>query len=418
MAAEVELKLTIAAALLPKVRKHPALAAVVHGRARTSNDVSTYYDTRSGELRKAGVALRVRRSGRRWLQTVKGAGDTIGALHRRAEYEWAMPDPRIDARKLSTTPWRGIFEVTAGRLRPVFVTDVRRTAQPLEFADGTRATLCLDAGEIRAGRKRAPVTEIEIELVQGEPGQLHELALSLAADLPVAMAQASKAERGYALASPTPRTPLRARKLALDADVSVGIALALWRHCLAQIGANAQSIAAGADANSCTRRVWRAPAALTAARRRGPDRCRKGRADRARVAMVRDRARRRARPGCVRDANPRGSQPRDQGSAVTARHRHRARSHNADVARACRRGRRCRRVATAAAFAALRERLAGGAGLARRGSCRAHAGTIAGQRHARSACTQAEQARQASAAGLADGAAPGSHRGQEASLRC
>jgi triphosphatase len=196
MAAEVELKLTIDPAALARVREHPALAAVLHGRARISNNVSTYYDTRSEELRKAGVALRMRRSGRRWLQTVKGAGDTIGALHRRSEYEWAMPSSRIDARKLSTTPWRGVFEATAGRLRPVFVTRVRRTAQPLAFADGTLATLCLDAGEIRAGRKRAPLTEIEIELVQGEPHQLHELALALAADLPVAMAQTSKAERG------------------------------------------------------------------------------------------------------------------------------------------------------------------------------------------------------------------------------
>jgi inorganic triphosphatase YgiF len=248
MAAEVELKLTIDPASLARVREHPALAAVLSGRARTSKDVSTYYDTRSGELRKAGIALRMRRSGHRWLQTVKGAGDRLGALHRRPEYEWPMRTSRIDLRKLSTTPWRGVFEATAGRLRPIFVTEVDRTAQPLAFADGTRATLCLDAGEIRAGRKRALLNEIEIELVQGEPRQLHELALSLAADLPVAMAQTSKAERGYALASPAPREPVRARKLALAADVSVGEALAHFgSDCLEQIGANAQCIAAGVD---------------------------------------------------------------------------------------------------------------------------------------------------------------------------
>ena len=248
MVAEVELKLTIDPASLARVREHPAIAAVLRGRAHTSKEVSTYYDTRSGELRKAGVALRMRRSGTRWLQTVKGAGDRVGALHRRPEYEWAMRSSRIDARKLSTTPWRSVFEVTAGRLRPIFVTEVDRTAQPLAFADGTRATLCLDAGEIRAGRKRAPLTEIEIELVQGEPRHLHELALSLAADLPVAMAQTSKAERGYALASPAPRKPVHARKLTLDADVSVGEALAHFGNdCLAQIGANAKCVAAGVD---------------------------------------------------------------------------------------------------------------------------------------------------------------------------
>src|SRR3984893_15719191 len=248
MAAEVELKLTIDPASLARVREHPALAAVLKGRARTSRDVSTYYDTRSGELRKAGVALRMRRSGHRWLQTVKGAGDRVGALHRRPEYEWPMRTSRIDPRKLSTTPWRGVFEATAGRLRPVFVTEVDRTAQPLAFPDGTRATLCLDAGEISAGRKRAPLTEIEIELVQCEPRQLHRLALSRAADLPVAMAQTSQAERGYALASPAPRKPVHARKLTLDADISIGEALAdFGSDCLAQIGANARCIAAGVD---------------------------------------------------------------------------------------------------------------------------------------------------------------------------
>jgi len=248
MASEVELKLTIDRESLSSVREHPALATVLRGRARTSRDVSTYYDTRAGELREAGVALRMRRSGHRWLQTVKGAGDRVGALHRRPEYEWVMRTSRIDARKLATTPWRGVFEATAGRLRPVFVTEVDRTAQPLAFADGTRAMLCLDAGEIRAGRRRAPLTEIEIELVQGEARQLHELALSLAADLPVAMAQASKAERGYALASAAPREPVHARKLALPADVSVGDALARFgSDCVTQIGANAQCIAAGVD---------------------------------------------------------------------------------------------------------------------------------------------------------------------------
>ena len=294
MAVEVELKLTIDPASLAQVREHPALAAVLSGRARTSKDVSTYYDTRSGELRKAGVALRMRRSGRRWLQTVKGAGDRVGALHRRPEYEWAMRTSRIDPRKLSTTPWRGVFEATAGRLRPIFVTEVDRTAQPLVFADGTRATLCLDAGEIRAGRKRAPLNEIEIELVQGEPRHLHELALSLAADLPVAMAQTSKAERGYALASPAPREPVHAAKLALDADVSVG-------EALARFGSDCLERASGSGG--------RAPAALAVAPRCGLDRRRNDRARRRGPPMVLDLARRCARLGRIRKRDARGGRP-------------------------------------------------------------------------------------------------------------
>jgi triphosphatase len=248
MATEVELKLTTDPESLARVRQHPALVAVLRGRPRTRKDVSTYYDTRSGELRKAGVALRVRRSGERWLQTVKGAGDRIGAVHRRPEYEWPTRSAHIDSAKLSTTPWRGVFEATAGRLRPVFVTAIDRTEQPLVFVDGTRATLCLDVGEIRSGRRRAPLNEIEIELVEGEPGRLHELAVSLAADFPLSMAQVSKAERGYAMASPSPRKPVRAGRLSFAMDASVGVALASFGgDCLTQIGANARSISCAAD---------------------------------------------------------------------------------------------------------------------------------------------------------------------------
>src|SRR5436190_3992735 len=118
MAVEVELKLATDRASLARVRKHPALAAVLRGRARTSRDISTYYDTGTAELQQAGIALRVRRTGQRWLQTVKGEGERLGAVHRRPEYEWTIRTGRIDAAKLSTTPWREVFDATAGRLRP------------------------------------------------------------------------------------------------------------------------------------------------------------------------------------------------------------------------------------------------------------------------------------------------------------
>jgi CHAD domain-containing protein len=89
------------------------------------------------------------------------------------------------------------------------------------------------------------LTEIELELIEGEPGPLYALALSLASDLPVTVSQTSKSERGYALASHAPRKPLRAGKITLAPDISVGAALArVGSDCLTQIGANAQSVGA------------------------------------------------------------------------------------------------------------------------------------------------------------------------------
>ena len=248
MAEEIELKLTASPDALAAVRAHPAVAAAKHGPMRTTQVLSTYYDTPSRELAAAGVALRVRRSGQRWLQTVKGDGGAAAGMHQRAEFEWPLERPRVDANKLADTPWRKLFAQHVRRCRPVFATEVERSAQPLAFADGTRATLCLDVGEIRAGRRHVPVTEIELELSQGDPARLFELATALVTDLPARVSVASKAQRGYALAAQAPVEPRRARAVELEPDITAYHALAaIGRECIAQIESNADAMLTSDD---------------------------------------------------------------------------------------------------------------------------------------------------------------------------
>ena len=247
---EIELKLSIDPAALPQLKRHAALSAVKTRRARTIRVSSSYYDTPAFELREAGVALRMRHEGRRWLQTVKGEGSAAAGLHRRAEYEWPIRAPRLDHARLAETPWGKLFaqNAIAARLKPVLRTEITRTTQPLAFADGTRGTLCIDVGTVRGGRRRSAITEIEIELAAGSPQRLFELAQALAADLPLTVAHLSKAERGYALIDPTPAKPIRAQTVPLAADASAAQALtAIAGDCLAQMGANADGVAAGTD---------------------------------------------------------------------------------------------------------------------------------------------------------------------------
>ena len=52
--------------------------------------ITRYFDTPDFALSAQGVALRVRRAGRRWLQTLKTEGERRGGLSRRAEYEMAV----------------------------------------------------------------------------------------------------------------------------------------------------------------------------------------------------------------------------------------------------------------------------------------------------------------------------------------
>ena len=70
---EIELKLDLDSADAARVRAHK----VLHARAGAAQDellLSTYYDTPDFALRRAGVYLRVRDKGGRFIQTIKSAG--------------------------------------------------------------------------------------------------------------------------------------------------------------------------------------------------------------------------------------------------------------------------------------------------------------------------------------------------------
>src|SRR6266540_4114301 len=240
---------------MPALMRHAAVVASKSGRARTSRLVSAYYDTAGGALASAGVALRIRRDGKRFVQTVKGPPEdgSDAALSSRAEYEWPLRRPAIDATVLRATPWSGLLRrALDDGLVNRFTTDVTRRELPLALSGGTRARLCVDSGEIRAPgvRQRVPIAEIEIELVDGEPTRMYELARALAHDLPVALLPASKAERGFALATGAQgrASPVRARNVALAAQARAVEALAtIARECLHHVAANATGVAADRD---------------------------------------------------------------------------------------------------------------------------------------------------------------------------
>jgi triphosphatase len=60
------------------------------------------------------------------------------------------------------------------RLKPVFETHIHRTTAPVR-KNGTRIEVALDEGRVRAGRQSAPISELELELKRGKPGELFKL---------------------------------------------------------------------------------------------------------------------------------------------------------------------------------------------------------------------------------------------------
>ncbi len=254
--AEIELKLRLDPAAVTKLKRHPALAALQRGDARRSRVVSTYLDTPDFRLADAGVALRLRRDGRQWLQTVKGPAnpDSGGGLASRPEYEWSLPGPRIDPLRLATTPWRALFAKAKrkGGLEPRFTTDFVRTTIPLVFPDSTMAHACIDVGAIRTGdsaaAEKTSLCELELELEAGDSARLFELARALAADLPLAVEPASKAARGIALVLGERAAPVSAEPIDLSRSATAAEAFAaIARNCLRQIEGNAAGLIADDD---------------------------------------------------------------------------------------------------------------------------------------------------------------------------
>ena len=243
---ETELKLRLDAEHAARLWRHPYLKSVADGRPVRRLLLSIYYDTPDLELMRQGVALRVRRSAGRWIQTVKTGGEERGGLHQRPEWEAELPEGRPDTALIAEPELRELIE--GKPLQEAFVTEFRRTSWQLHPAEGSHIELALDRGSIKAGDATVPLCEIELELKSGEPERLYEVALALLDRIPMHVESASKAERGYRLLQPhTPRAH-KAGAAGLSAELSAeqGFERILC-SCIAHLQCNEVAVLQGED---------------------------------------------------------------------------------------------------------------------------------------------------------------------------
>lgn len=242
---ETELKISLDAREAARLRRNQLLGELAEGPAATENLVSVYYDTADHALAAAGVALRLRRIGRRWVQTVKSGRIAGGAgLFSQKEVEIPAPGARLALDGPDPTGvFAAIAEASAGApLSPVFETRVRRMTRRLRLPGGV-VELALDQGEVATPEASAPILEVEMELVEGEVDALFDLARRLFPKGPVNFATSNKSALGYRLAKGGAAEPaLKARKAgtpvyASEATVET-VARDVLRDCFAQISAN------------------------------------------------------------------------------------------------------------------------------------------------------------------------------------
>ena len=84
---EIELKLTLPGDQMAALRRHLVVGERAVGRATSQTLRSVYFDTPSLRLGAAGIALRVRQVGRRFVQTLKTRGRGTAGLFSRTELE-------------------------------------------------------------------------------------------------------------------------------------------------------------------------------------------------------------------------------------------------------------------------------------------------------------------------------------------
>ena len=201
MAQETELKLSLSAAVLPRLLSHPWLAAP----AAPQRLLNTYFDTPDLALQTRRMAVRERLAGEQWLLTVKTAGSSTGGLSRRQEWEGPTTPGALQFDTLvDDVPLATDLMALRPALQPLFATDFERQRWVIEHA-GARIEVALDQGRIHVpGTAQAEsLLELELELLQGPESALFGLAQALRAGpgeaLLLAPCDSSKAQRGLAL---------------------------------------------------------------------------------------------------------------------------------------------------------------------------------------------------------------------------
>lgn len=245
---ELELKIELSPETADVVMAGPTLQALAPQGLRRDRLRSLYFDTSDRRLHAAGIALRVRKTRRSWVQTLKLGTGVDGGVSSPIEIETPVDGPEPELARLPAGDAVATLRKTLGRakLAIVFETDLNRLRADLR-RDGAAIELAIDRGFVRTpdGREEA-LCEAELELKAGPPSVLISTAEALFVGAPARLGVETKAARGYRLLSSAPApvvSPIKQPRTAMapDADASSAFASATtvasaailhnWRAC-------------------------------------------------------------------------------------------------------------------------------------------------------------------------------------------
>ena len=241
----IELSLAIEA--VPRLRRHPLLAALTQGRPRRVRERAIYFDTPDLALARAGLALSVRRVGRVAVQTVTRLDDARGS--ELAPVDTVLASDAPDLARIPDPMLRALVaSCVAGRpLAAAFEVELSRETRVL-CEDANEIALALESGELRTARGPVPVCTLALTAQRGDPGYPAQLALELLDALPLRTSAAHPAERARGLLLGDGARPHKAEAVAVAPDATLeDLLVAVVSSCLRQIGENEAAAVLGVD---------------------------------------------------------------------------------------------------------------------------------------------------------------------------
>ncbi|MGA0602612.1 CHAD domain-containing protein [Caulobacter sp. KR2-114] len=233
---EIELKFRVDPA-----RAEAVFAAVAGEDGRVRSLSATYFDTPTGVLAKAGMALRVRTDGKAWVQTLKTAQANGGGMGR-GEWEASTSGPKPDIGLLKGTPAQKALG-RSRKLQPLFTVEVERR-QAVRLVEGASIEVALDRGRVVAGERSEPILELELELKSGKAADLLAFAADVRRAHGLALSFTTKAGRGMALKAKAGARAVKFRAPRISAGMTAGEGFkAVARAALEQAVSNAERLA-------------------------------------------------------------------------------------------------------------------------------------------------------------------------------
>ncbi len=164
---------------------------------------AVYFDTEEGDLRKAGIAYRIRYENDRIVATIKWDSMVKDGLHSREEFNLVINDERFaespDIEIFKSSDAYDVLYAAVGNKKLIKLIEMEFDRRLVKVDTGSSiSAISIDDGVIHRKDGDLGILELEIEWYYGDEEDFKNLATKIAEKYELVPEDASKLQRGFA----------------------------------------------------------------------------------------------------------------------------------------------------------------------------------------------------------------------------